>query len=569
VDDVILVSESGKPMKRETDLIDVWFDSGAMPYAQWNFMGKDSTEEAKAQFESSYPADYIAEGVDQTRGWFFTLHALAVLLNESSDEIKAFNEKTGNPGIAFKNVIANGLVLDKNGQKMSKRLGNVVDPFTTIAKYGADATRWYMISNNDPWDNLKFDLEGIGESQRKFFGTLYNTYSFFAIYANIDGFVYDENNIVTVKDRTELDRWIISKLNSLIKLVSEKMDDYDPTPAARAIEEFVGDHLSNWYVRLSRRRFWKGEMNNEKKAAYETLYECLETVSQLMSSVAPFFADWLYRNLNESLLTSGKNTLQSVHLTNLKIANVHLIDLVLEEQMDYAQRISSLVLSIRKKENIKVRQPLQRILIPVIDQRIKDEITHVKDLILAEVNVKELEYIDAIDKSIKPNFKTLGKKVGAKMKEVAEAILLFDQNKIAELEQNGKSNLFIGLETIEILIEDVEILSKEIKGFKVANEGKITVALDIELDEKLVLEGIARELISKLQTMRKESGLAVMDKINVQVADNLYTNASLSTYNSYICTEILANSIQIVDNVEDGIEIDINEYLIKVKIFKA
>ena len=569
VDDVILVSESGKPMKREADLIDVWFDSGAMPYAQWNFMGKESSPEAKVQFESSYPADYIAEGVDQTRGWFFTLHALAVLLNETSDEIKAFNEKTGNPGIAFKNVIANGLVLDKNGQKMSKRLGNVVDPFTTIAKYGADATRWYMISNNDPWDNLKFDLEGIGESQRKFFGTLYNTYSFFAIYANIDGFVYDENNIVSVIERTELDRWIISKLNSLIKLVSEKMDDYDPTPAARAIEEFVGDHLSNWYVRLSRRRFWKGEMNNEKKAAYETLYECLETVSQLMSSVAPFFADWLYRNLNESLLDSGKNTLQSVHLTNLKIADANLIDTVLEEQMDYAQRISSLVLSIRKKENIKVRQPLQRILIPVVDQRIKDEITHVKDLILAEVNVKELEYIDAIDKSIKPNFKTLGKKVGAKMKEVAEAILLFDQNKISALEQNGKANLVIGTETIEILIEDVEILSKEIKGFKVANEGKITVALDIELDEKLIFEGIARELISKLQTMRKESGLAVMDKINVQVADNLYTNASLSTYNSYICNEILANSMQIVDNVEDGVEIDINENLIKVKIFKA
>ncbi len=569
VDDVILVSESGKPMKREADLIDVWFDSGAMPYAQWNFMGKESSPEAKVQFESSYPADYIAEGVDQTRGWFFTLHALAVLLNETSDEIKAFNEKTGNPGIAFKNVIANGLVLDKNGQKMSKRLGNVVDPFTTIAKYGADATRWYMISNNDPWDNLKFDLEGIGESQRKFFGTLYNTYSFFAIYANIDGFVYDENNIVSVIERTELDRWIISKLNSLIKLVSEKMDDYDPTPAARAIEEFVGDHLSNWYVRLSRRRFWKGEMNNEKKAAYETLYECLETVSQLISSVAPFFADWLYRNLNESLLDSGKNTLQSVHLTNLKIADANLIDTVLEEQMDYAQRISSLVLSIRKKENIKVRQPLQRILIPVVDQRIKDEITHVKDLILAEVNVKELEYIDAIDKSIKPNFKTLGKKVGAKMKEVAEAILLFDQNKISALEQNGKANLVIGTETIEILIEDVEILSKEIKGFKVANEGKITVALDIELDEKLIFEGIARELISKLQTMRKESGLAVMDKINVQVADNLYTNASLSTYNSYICNEILANSMQIVDNVEDGVEIDINENLIKVKIFKA
>lgn len=569
VDDVVLVSESGKPMKREADLIDVWFDSGAMPYAQWNFMGKDSTPEAKAQFESSYPADYIAEGVDQTRGWFFTLHALAVLLNETSDEIKAFNEKTGNPGIAFKNVIANGLVLDKNGQKMSKRLGNVVDPFTTIAKYGADATRWYMISNNDPWDNLKFDLEGIGESQRKFFGTLYNTYSFFAIYANIDGFVYDENNIVSVNERTELDRWIISKLNSLIKLVTEKMDDYDPTPAARAMEEFVGDHLSNWYVRLSRRRFWKGEMNNEKKAAYETLYECLEAVSQLMSSVAPFFADWLYRNLNESLLTTGKNTLHSVHLTNLKVADNNLIDLILEEQMDYAQRISSLVLSIRKKENIKVRQPLQRILIPIIDQRIKDEITHVKDLILAEVNVKELEYIDAIDKSIKPNFKTLGKKVGAKMKDVAAAITAFDQNKIVELEQNGMLNLEIEGETFEILLTDVEILSKEITGYKVANEGKITVALDIELDEALLQEGIARELISKLQTLRKESNLAVMDKINVQIADNVYTNVSISTYNSYICTEILANSIQVVDNELEGVAIDINENLIKVKIIKA
>ncbi|MFY7733134.1 MAG: isoleucine--tRNA ligase [Bacteroidia bacterium] len=569
VDEIVLVSDSGKPMKREADLIDVWFDSGAMPYAQWNFMGKDSTEEAKAQFESAYPADYIAEGVDQTRGWFFTLHALAVLLNDCSDEIKAFNQKTGNPGIAFKNVIANGLVLDKNGQKMSKRLGNVVDPFTTIAKYGADATRWYMISNNDPWDNLKFDLEGIGESQRKFFGTLYNTYSFFAIYANIDGFVYDSGNIVAVKERTELDRWIISKLNSLIKLVSEKMDDYDPTPAARAIEEFVGDHLSNWYVRLSRRRFWKGEMNDEKKAAYETLYECLETVSQLMSSVAPFFADWLYCNLNESLIESGKNTLQSVHLTNLKIADSQLIDLILEEQMDYAQRISSLVLSIRKKENIKVRQPLQRILIPVVDQRIKDEITHVKDLILAEVNVKELEYIDAIDKSIKPNFKTLGKKVGAKMKDVAAAITAFDQNKIQELEQNGALNLEIEGETFEILLTDVEILSKEITGYKVANEGKITVALDIEMEEALLNEGIAREVISKLQTLRKESGLAVMDKINVQIADNVYTNASLSAYNSYICSEILASSIQVVENVTDGVDIDINENLVKVKIIKA
>jgi len=335
------------------------------------------------------------------------------------------------------------------------------------------------------------------------------------------------------------------------------------------MEEFVGDHLSNWYVRLSRRRFWKGEMNDEKKAAYETLYECLETVSQLMSSVAPFFADWLYRNLNESLLESGKNTLQSVHLTNLKIADANLIDTVLEAQMDYAQRISSLVLSIRKKENIKVRQPLQRILIPVIDQKIKDEITHVKDLILAEVNVKELVYIDAIDKSIKANFKTLGKKVGAKMKEVAAAITLFDQNKIAELEQNGLLNLEIEGEKIEILLTDVEILSKEITGFKVANEGKITVALDIEMSETLLNEGIAREIISKLQLLRKESGLLVMDKINVQIADNLYTNASLSLYNSYIRSEILANSIQVVDNVVDGIDIEVNENLVNVKIIKA
>jgi isoleucyl-tRNA synthetase len=569
VDEIVLVSDSGKPMKREADLIDVWFDSGAMPYAQWNFMGKDSTDEAKAQFESAYPADYIAEGVDQTRGWFFTLHALAVLLNDSSEEIKAFNEKTGNPGIAFKNVIANGLVLDKNGQKMSKRLGNVVDPFTTIAKYGADATRWYMISNNDPWDNLKFDLEGIGEIQRKFFGTLYNTYSFFAIYANIDGFLYDDTNVVSVQQRTELDRWIISKLNSLIRLVSEKMDDYDPTPAARAIEEFVSDHLSNWYIRLSRRRFWKGEMNEEKKAAYETLFECLETVSQLMSSVAPFFADWLYRNLTESLREVGHAVKDSVHLTNLKVANKQLIDNVLEEQMSYAQRISSLVLSIRKKENIKVRQPLQRILIPVVDQRIKDEITHVKDLILAEVNVKELEYIDAIDKSIKPNFKTLGKKVGAKMKEVADMITRFGQSEIEILEQKGLITIEVGQEKIDILLTDVEILSKEITGYKVANEGKITVALDIEISEVLKNEGVARELISKLQSIRKEIGLEVMDKIHVQIVENVYTDIAILNYNSYICTEILAETLEIVESVDEGVNVEIDEIKIIVKIKKA
>ncbi|MBP9689506.1 MAG: isoleucine--tRNA ligase, partial [Bacteroidia bacterium] len=393
VDDVVLVSSKGEKMFREPELIDVWFDSGAMPYAQWHFPFNKETPLAE-----NYPADFIAEGVDQTRGWFFTLHALSVLLNECCDEIKEVNKINNNPGIAYKNVIANGLVLDKNGVKMSKRLGNIVDPFATIAKYGADATRWYMLGNSDPWDNLKFDIEGVAESQRKFFGTLYNTYSFFAIYANIDGFEFDESKITPTNERTELDRWIMSKLNSLIKTVRERMDDYDATPAVRAIEEFTGDHFSNWFIRLSRRRFWKGEMNADKKAAYETLYQCIITVAQLSSSFAPFFSDWVYKNLK------GKS--ESIHLTNLVNYNPNLIDVTLEEQMEYAQKISSLVLSLRKKENIKVRQPLQKILIPMVDARIKDEIKHVQDLILSEVNVKQLEFIAEIDKSIKPNFRS-------------------------------------------------------------------------------------------------------------------------------------------------------------------
>jgi isoleucyl-tRNA synthetase len=555
VDNIVLVSSKGEKMQREADLIDVWFDSGAMPYAQWGFPFAN-----KDIFKANYPADFIAEGVDQTRGWFFTLHALAVLLSECSDEIKEINAQIGNPGVAYKNVIANGLVLDKNGNKMSKRVGNVVDPFEAMAKYGADANRWYMLSNSDPWDNLKFDIEGVAESQRKFFGTLYNTYSFFAIYANIDGFEFDENNITPITERTELDRWIMSKLNSLIKTVTEKMDAYDATPAVRAIEEFTSDHFSNWFIRLSRRRFWKGEMNADKKAAYETLYQCLMTISQLSSSFAPFFSDWVYKNLN------GK--MESVHLTNLIIADEKVIDKILEEQMEYAQKISSLVLSIRKKENIKVRQPLHKILIPMVDPRIKDEIKHVQDLILSEVNVKELEFIAEIEKSIKPNFRILGKKVGAKMKAVGDAILKMNQSDITQLEQNGNFNLVIEGETVEILPTDVEILSSDIAGYKVANDGKVTVALDVEISVALKEEGIARELISKLQNLRKESNLEVTDRIKVQIEKHNYLENSIIGFKTYICTEILANELEVLEQLGDSAEIEVDDHIIKVKLFK-
>jgi isoleucyl-tRNA synthetase len=444
---------------------------------------------------------------------------------------------------------------------MSKRLGNVVDPFETIAKYGADATRWYMVSNSDPWDNLKFDLEGVAEGQRKFFGTLYNTYGFFAIYANIDGFEFNPEKTTPLVQRTELDRWIYSKLQSLVKKVRTNMDNYDPTPAARAIEEFVSDHLSNWHVRLSRRRFWKGEMNADKQAAYETLYECLMVTSQLMSPISPFFSDWLYKNLG------GKA--ESVHLTDLPVVNEAAIDLVLEEQMDYAQKISSLVLSIRKKENIKVRQPLQKILIPLVDQRIKDEIVHVQNLILAEVNVKELSFIDAIDKSIKPNFKTLGKKVGAKMKAVAAEIVNLKQDKISELEANGNCKISVEGEEISILLEDVEILSKEISGYKVANEGRLTVALDVSISAELKEEGVAREIISKLQSLRKEMNLEVTDKILIKIEAHDYIKSSINQFKSYICTELLAISIEfeLASSLENTIEVDENR--IQVSIQKA
>ncbi len=541
VDEIVLVSSTGEKMFREPDLIDVWFDSGAMPYAQWHW-----PFENEEIFKQNFPADFIAEGVDQTRGWFFTLHALSVLLFDD---------------IAYKNVIANGLVLDKNGNKMSKRLGNVVDPFATIAKYGADATRWYMIANSDPWDNLKFDIEGVAESQRKFFGTLYNTYSFFAIYANIDGFEFNPNQQTPLSSRTELDRWIYSKLQSLVKKVAVHMDAYDPTPACRAIEEFVSDHLSNWHVRLSRRRFWKGEMNQDKQAAYETLYECLLVTSQLMSAFAPFFSDWLYKNLNGAA--------DSVHLTDFPKVKENAIDLILEEQMDYAQIISSLVLSIRKKENIKVRQPLKQILIPLVDTSIREKIAHVKNLILAEVNVKQLNFVDAIDKSIKPNFKVLGKKVGAKMKAVAAAIQIMSQEEISKLENDGFVTLSIENEGVSIELADVEIVSKEITGYKVASHGKISVALDIEIDEPLKQEGIAREIISKLQTLRKEQQFEVMDRIQIKIEAHEYIKSAINQFKMYICTELLANDIafESAESLNNTIEVD--ENTVRISIHKA
>jgi isoleucyl-tRNA synthetase len=544
VDHVILVSSDGQKMFREADLIDVWFDSGAMPYAQWHWPFEN--EEA---FRNNFPADFIAEGVDQTRGWFFTLHALSVLLFDS---------------ISYKNVIANGLVLDKNGNKMSKRLGNVVDPFKTIDQYGADATRWYMLTNSDPWDNLKFDLEGVAESQRKFFGTLYNTYNFFALYANIDGFHYSEAD-VPLEERPEIDRWILSLLHSLAQKVGKHMDSYDPTPATRAIQDFVGENLSNWYVRLCRRRFWKGEYTTDKISAYQTLYTCLETISQLMSPVAPFYSEQLFRDLNE---IGKRQNANSVHLSNFPEVKTEWINKELEEQMEYAQIISSLVLSLRKKENIKVRQPLQKILIPIVDQHIKDEISHVKELILAEVNVKELEFIDVIDKSIKANFKTLGKKVGAKMKQVAEAINGFNQVQIAEIEQNGSIKVEIEGEVIELLHNDVEILSKEIQGYKVAIEGRITVALDINLSDSLREEGIARELVSKLQNLRKESNFEVTDKISIKIVDDPYIKAAINQFKTYICSEILATDIHLESNLIADTEIIVDEKTLKVQIEK-
>jgi isoleucyl-tRNA synthetase len=551
IDDVVLVSKSGKPMKRETDLIDVWFDSGSMPYAQWHypFENKELVDQGRA-----FPADFIAEGVDQTRGWFFTLHAIAVMV---------FGK------VAFKNVVSNGLVLDKNGNKMSKRLGNAVDPFTTLAKYGPDATRWYMISNAAPWENLKFDIEGIGEVQRKLFGTLYNTYSFFAIYANIDQFVMDPNKSIPISERQVLDRWIISKLHSLIKDVDAYYADYEPTKATRAIEEFVDRHLSNWYVRLSRRVFWKGEMNRDKQAAYETLYECLLTVGQLMSPVAPFFSDWMYSNLSQSVREKAKaenSALQydSVHLSYWMPVKAEVIDGDLEERMELAQQVTSMILSLRKKQNIRVRQPLQKIMVPVLDQHFQDQIELVKDLILAEVNIKELEYLkDAgiIKKRIKPDFKKLGPKYGQHMKAIATEITAFNQQQIAELEQNGTMVLNLASGPIAIEVSDVEISSDDIPGWLVATEGKVTVALDITLTEDLRNEGIARELINRIQNLRKESGLEVTDRIQVNMMHHDAVTPAVQNNLRYICTEILADSFDVLPNLSEAgaVQVEIDE----------
>lgn len=561
VDDVILVSAKGEKMTRETDLIDVWFDSGAMPYAQWHF-----PFENKEEFESAYPADFIAEGVDQTRGWFFTLHAIAVMLSETSDEIKAINERVNNPGIAFKNVVSNGLVLDKNGNKMSKRLGNAVDPFSTINTYSADATRWYMISNASPWDNLKFNLEGLDEVRRKFFGTLYNTYSFFALYANIDKFEIDLDNQTPVAQRSELDRWILSLLQNLIAEVDEAYNTYEPTKAARAIQSFVDEHLSNWYIRLSRRRFWKGEMTADKKAAYETLYTCLVNIAQLMSPIAPFFSDWLYQNLTAVLPATAKS--ESVHLTILPEADLALVDTALNERMQLAQNISSMVLSLRKKMGINVRQPLAKVLIPILDGNFKDKVELVKDLILSETNIKEISYITDtagfIKKKVKPNFKALGAKVGKDMKLVTEAINKMSQEELAQFEKDGTFSA-AGY-TIELT--DVEIIAEDIPGWQVTNMGSLTVALDVNITTALKQEGLSRELVNRVQNLRKELNFEVTDRITVSLQqDNLISPAVLQNKN-YICTEILAEDIILTEKPLNGNKIVIEDVELEILITK-
>lgn len=550
VDEMVLVSPSGKPMYRVPDLVDVWFDSGAMPYAQWHypFENKDYIDKG-----SAFPADFIAEGVDQTRGWFYTLHALGVLLFDS---------------VAFKTVVSNGLVLDKNGNKMSKRLGNVVDPFHTIRTYGADATRWYLITNASPWDNLKFDIEGIKEVQRKFFGTLYNTYQFFALYANVDGFAFRESP-VPLHERPEIDRWILSSLHSLVKTVTAHMDDYEPTQAGRAIETFVDEHLSNWYVRLCRRRFWKGEYEKDKISAYQTLYECLETVVRLMAPIAPFFSDAIFGHLNA---VTGRFQVSSVHHADYPVANEQMIDTELEERMQMAQDVSSLVLSLRKKENIKVRQPLQKVLIPVLTPQMKSQLQRVEDLIRTEVNVKEIEYLDPnntfIKKKIKPNYQILGKKLGPKMKAVAAALSNFTQEQIAALEKENVYNLLIDNDTVPLHLTEVEISSEDVPGWLVANKGNLTVALDVTVTPALVNEGNAREFVNRIQKIRKDSGFALTDRIIVKVSANEMLQPALMEFNDYICAEILADHLEVVPQLTEGVTIDVNDANILVQVSK-
>jgi len=540
VDNIILVSPSGQKMFRESGLIDVWFDSGSMPYAQYHY-----PFENKDFFESNFPADFIAEGVDQTRGWFFTLHAIATMLFDS---------------VAFKNVVSNGLVLDKNGNKMSKRLGNAVDPFTTVDQYGPDATRWYMITNSQPWDNLRFDLAGIDEIKRKFFGTLYNTYSFFALYANIDGFKYSEDEI-PVAERSELDRWILSELNSLIINVDESLSAYEPTKAGRAIQEFVTEHLSNWYVRLSRRRFWKGNYTKDKIEAYQTLYQVLEVISKLIAPIAPFFADRLFMDLNE---VTSLHQVISVHLTDFPVAKEEIIDKDLEERMQLAQQISSMVLSLRKKSNIRVRQPLSKIMIPVLNEKFSAQVQTVEDLILSEVNIKSIEYLsedaDVLVKKIKPNFKALGPKYGKQMKMLASLIQEMTQPQIKEIEIQGQINLVMEGQTMLITLEDVEILTEDIPGWSVSTEGKVTVALDITISDELHNEGLAREFVNRVQNLRKELGFEVTDRIVLKVLSNPDTDKAFSAFEEYICSETLSKLIFSNDGlVENMTEVELVE----------
>ena len=545
VDDIFLVSPTGQAMYREADLIDVWFDSGAVPYAQWHYPIENAEK-----FRKNFPADFIAEGVDQTRGWFFTLHALAVMLEDS---------------VAFKNVIANGLVLAKDGQKMSKRLGNAVDPFATIKQFGPDATRWYLIANAPPWDNLKFDSAGVTEVQRRFFGTLFNTYSFYALYANLDGFEIDEKTRTPHADLSELDRWILSKLQSLIAEVRGHLDSYDPTKAARAIQDFVTDQLSNWYVRLSRRRFWKGELTNDKRAAYETLNECLQTVAQLMSPIAPFFAEWLYRNL------TGGQGIESVHLTLLVEADETRIDPKLEERMELAQRISSLAHSLRKKSVLKVRQPLLRILVPVLNDTTKEQVGLVEDLICAEINVKHIEFLDdesesgVLVKSVKPNFKRLGQQYGPRLKAVGARIQQMTAAEISKLEKEGSLAVEVEGQPITLAPDDVEIRTDDLPGWLVATDGSLTVALDVTLTDALRQEGLARELVNRLQNLRKDSGLEVQDKIRVTLADQQpELAAAVAAFGDYIRAETQALALTFAADVNGGSVLEFDDYSVPV-----
>ncbi len=550
VDEIILVSASGKPMKREADLIDVWFDSGSMPYAQlhYPFENKELVDS-----RSYYPADFIAEGVDQTRGWFFTLHAIASMVFDS---------------VAFKNVVSNGLVLDKNGNKMSKRLGNAVDPFSTIEKFGSDPLRWYMITNSAPWDNLKFDADGVDEVRRKFFGTLYNTYSFFALYANVDGFTYAEKD-VPVAERPEIDRWILSLLNSLIKQVDDCLNDYEPTKAGRLITDFVNDNLSNWYVRLNRKRFWGSAMSADKLSAYQTLYVCLETVAKLMAPIAPFYADRLYMDL---VGVTGRDNVVSVHLAKFPVADESLIDRELEARMQMAQDVTSMVLALRRKVNIKVRQPLQCIMVPVVNEEQKRHIEAVKELILNEVNVKELKFVDGAEgvlvKKVKCDFKKLGPKFGKQMKAVAAAVAGMSQEAIAEFERNGSYTFDIDGTQAVVAVSDVEIYSEDIPGWLVANEGRLTVALEVTVTEGLRREGIARELVNRIQNIRKSSGFEITDKIKVVLSKNSLTDDAVNEYNTYICNQVLAASLTLADEVSEATELELDDCTLRVNVTK-